>query len=95
MFGLRREFTLASRPGGKESSIGLRVHHDEDAEIYVNGILGARLPRWTTGYVEVPLADAAVAALRPGRNVLAIHCHQQGGGQYIDAGLVEYIGEKD
>jgi putative heme-binding domain-containing protein len=92
---LRREFTLASAPGGKESSIGLRVHHDEDAEIYVNGVLGARLPRWTTGYVEVPLADAAVAALQPGRNVLAIHCHQQGGGQYIDAGLVEYVGGQD
>jgi putative heme-binding domain-containing protein len=92
---LRREFTLASRPGGKESSIGLRVHHDEDAEIYVNGVLGARLPRWTTGYVEVPLADAAVAALRPGRNVVAIHCHQQSGGQYIDAGLVEYLNGQD
>jgi putative heme-binding domain-containing protein len=92
---LRREFTVASRPGGKESSIGLRVHHDEDAEIYVNGVLGARLPRWTTGYVEVPLADAAVAALRPGRNVLAIHCHQQSGGQYIDAGFVEYLGGQD
>jgi putative heme-binding domain-containing protein len=92
---LRREINLAARPGGKESSIGLRVHHDEDAEIYVNGVLGARLPRWTTGYVEVPLADAAVAALQPGRNVLAIHCHQQTGGQYIDAGLVEYLGGQD
>jgi putative heme-binding domain-containing protein len=92
---LRREFKLTSLPSGKGSSIGLRVHHDEDAEIYVNGVLGARLPRWTTGYVEVPLADAAVAALRPGRNVLAIHCHQQGGGQYIDAGLVEYVGGQD
>lgn len=92
---LRREFTLASRPGENGATIGLRVHHDEDAEIYVNGVLGARLPRWTTGYVEVALADAAAATLHPGRNVLAIHCHQQGGGQYIDAGLVEYAGGQD
>jgi hypothetical protein len=92
---LRRELTLASRPGEKGASVALRVHHDEDAEIYINGVLGARLPRWTIGYVEVALADAAVAALKPGRNVLAIHCHQQGGGQYIDAGLVEYHGGQD
>lgn len=92
---LRRDFTLASRPGENGATIGLRVHHDEDAEIYVNGVLGARLPRWTTGYVEVSLADAAVATLRPGRNVLAIHCHQQGGGQYIDAGLIEYARGQD
>jgi len=89
---LRREFTLASRPGQNGATLGLRVHHDEDAEIYLNGVLGARLPRWTTGYVEVSLTDEAIAAIRPGRNVLAIHCHQQGGGQYIDAGLIEYIG---
>jgi putative heme-binding domain-containing protein len=92
---LRRELTLAARPGENGASLALRIHHDEDAEIYVNGVLGARLPRWTTGYAEVALADAAVAALQPGRNVLAIHCHQQNGGQYIDAGLVEYKGDKD
>jgi hypothetical protein len=88
---LRREFTLSPRPADQAATIGLRVHHDEDAEIYINGVLGARLPRWTTGYVEVPLSDDAISALKPGRNVMAIHCHQQGGGQYIDAGLVEYL----
>jgi hypothetical protein len=72
-------------------NLALRVHHDEDAEVFLNGVEICRLARWTNDYMEVPLSTHAIQALRPGRNVIAIHCRQRGGGQYIDAGLLEYL----
>ncbi len=89
---LRRDFNLATDAGRSDAqSVALRLHHDEDAEIYVNGVEAAQVPRWSSGYVEVPLSAEAARTLRAGRNVMAIHCRQKSGGQYIDAGLVEFI----
>jgi hypothetical protein len=83
---IRREIAL---PQGKLGELLLRIHHDEDAEVYLNGVLAARLKGFTTDYEEVPIAPEAAKTLRPGKNTLAIHCRQTVGGQYIDAGLVE------
>jgi len=89
---LRREFELAPNAvSSKTQSLALRIHHDEDVEVYLNGVEAARLPRWTSGYLETPVAAAALRTLHPGRNLMAIHCRQNNGGQYIDAGIVEYL----
>ncbi len=89
---LRREFIIpeSGTPAAK-SRLSLRIHHDEDAEAWLNGVKIADLPRWTQGYIEIPLPPEAVRSLRPGRNVLAIHCHQNNGGQFIDAGIMEAV----
>ena len=90
---LRREFIL---PEIRKDHLRLSVHHDEDAEIYINGILAARLPGFVGDYEEIPIADEALASLHPGRsNILAVHCHQVGGGQYIDVGIVETQGRPE
>jgi beta-galactosidase/beta-glucuronidase len=85
---LRRSFEL---PAAALTRPALRIHHDEDAEVYLNGHLVATLPGYTTGYVVAPLDDRARAALQAGRNTLAVHVHQTTGGQYIDLGLIEVI----
>ena len=78
---IRRTFDL-SQPLPKHAA--LRIHHDEDAQVYLNGTKVATLTGYTSEYeaVEIP-----AEALRAGRNTMAIHCRQTRGGQYIDAGL--------
>jgi hypothetical protein len=81
---LRREFSLDHFD---PAAMSLLVHHDEDAEIYLNGVLAARFPGFVRDYDDAPILPEAQTALRAGRNVLAVHCHQTGGGQFIDVGI--------
>jgi hypothetical protein len=84
---LRREFDLPADI--KPEDLLLLIHHDEDAEVYLNGALASRRRNFQTDYVEFAIAPPARAALKPGdKNVIAIHCRQTIGGQYIDAGIV-------
>jgi len=83
---LRREFTL---PEGSLVDPRLMMHHDEDAEVYLNGVRAARVGGFTTEYEEVEIDSKARAALKPGRNVIAVYCKQTKGGQYIDAGIID------
>ncbi|MBV9865493.1 MAG: hypothetical protein JO316_09100 [Abitibacteriaceae bacterium] len=86
---IRREFTLPDN--GDLSNLSLSLHHDDDAEIYINGVLAVNAPGYTSQYEETALNAAGKAALRPGKNTIAIHCHQNNGGQYIDAGIVRLV----
>src|SRR5262249_45595505 len=86
---LRREFTL---PGGKWDDLLLLLNHDEDTEVYVNGVLALKVSGYVTDYVAMPISAEARKALKPGKNLFAVHCHQTVGAQYIDVGIVAVKG---
>jgi hypothetical protein len=85
---IRRTFDLNELPKGE---VMLRFHCDEDGEVFINGVKAATMPGYTTDYVEAPISDEARKALKAGKNVIAVHARNAGGGQYIDVGLVEAV----
>jgi hypothetical protein len=82
---LRREFTLGAED---LRDAQIQLHHDEDAEIYFNGVLAAKVAGFSTHYYEINMNTDAADTLKPGVNRMAVHCHQTTGGQFIDVGIV-------
>jgi hypothetical protein len=87
---LRRELLIEGAP---PVAGYWRIHHDEDAEVYVNGKLVQTFAGYTQSATLVPLSAETVAALRRGKNEIAVHCRQTDGGQYIDLGILEAAGQ--
>ncbi len=83
---LRRTVTIDQLP--KAGDLGLSIHHDEDAEVYINGQGVKRLTGYVGRYQLVTLTPKALKAFKPGKNTVAVHCHQTRGGQFIDVGLI-------
>jgi len=80
---LRRTFDAPGHP----DNLKMLLHHDEDAEVFINGVQVAKISGYTTEYEEFIVRREAVASLLPTGNILAVHCRQTTGGQYIDVGL--------
>ena len=72
------------------SNLRLYVYHDDDVEIYINGELAASDAGYVTRYVPLEISKKALSILKSGENItLAVHCHQDGGGQGIDVGFAD------
>lgn len=76
-------------------SVYLLIHHDEEAEVYIDGMLVASLNGFTTSYMLVAIPSELVSRIEGGTNTLAVHCRQTQGGQYIDVGLVAIVQQEE
>ncbi len=84
---LRREVEFS--PDVDLENLHFLIHHDEEAEIHINGRKVARIEGYTTNYIMEPLSPEARAAIKPGqKNLIAVYCHNAFGGQFIDLGFV-------
>ena len=71
-----------------------KLYHDEDIQLYLNGVNALKMTGYTTSYVNTPLSSASRQALNlHGTNTIAAHVSQTSGGQFFDLGLYLY-GEK-
>jgi len=80
---LRKSFELETVP----DDFVLRIFHDEDAQVYINGKLVKKFPGYLTQHQDVPVGRGE-DSLKKGNNTIAVHCHQTTGGQGIDVGIV-------
>jgi len=78
---------IVNLPAKIPADLIVLAQHDEDVEVYINGMLAASATGYTADYAALPMSAAARAALKPGPNLIAVHCHQTIGGQVIDVGI--------
>jgi hypothetical protein len=81
---MRRSFVLNELNIDK---LFLKLHHDDNVEVYLNGELVYTCNCWNGKAQMFPLTDAMKSKLVKGENILAIHCANTAGGAYLDAGL--------
>lgn len=69
-------------------SAALVIHFDDDTEVFVNDQLIWGEKGANGDYQIFPVTDVLKSALKPGKNLIAIHTHQTGGDQFIDVALL-------
>lgn len=89
---LRRSFKVGKLSAAETQQLVLRQYHDDGIEVYVNGVLAYQNDGATHEYDNVPMSQAAKAAIVSGAdNILAVHCHDGGGDKHVDVGIYRLI----
>lgn len=82
---VRREFVLDEDLSDKK--VFLEYSHDDDVEIYINGIEVVRVSDRCQDNARMELSGDALMSLQKGNNVIAAYCKNKGGEAYLDLGL--------
>jgi len=87
---IRRTFNPGRLTPQQIGRLVLRDYHDEDIDVYINGVHAYSAPGYNGRYEYKPISREAKAAIKPNaENTIAVRCHQTTGGQYIDVGIFE------
>lgn len=65
----------------------LKITHDDNYSVYVNGQLLIAENGVSQPYKYIKLDKESGKLFKKGNNVIAVHCHDNGGERYIDAGI--------
>lgn len=82
---VRRTFELSQ--DCSNAPVMLEYSHDDDFELYINGVLVVETGYAWNNNVLLELSDEVKATLKPGKNVIAAHGRNRVGGAYVDFGL--------
>jgi len=81
---MRRSFSLTQTNFNK---LFLKISHDDNAEVYLNGEKIYSYVGWLGNYQYFSIDDAIKSKLKKGKNLLAVHVANTAGGAMLDAGL--------
>jgi hypothetical protein len=82
---VRREILIDEDLADK--AVYLEYTHDDDVEIYINGIQVVKTGNDTKRNALIKLPENVVRTLKEGRNIIAAHCYNRVGHALLDFGL--------
>lgn len=83
---VRRHFDL---PNNDFGNLFLKLHHDDNVEVYLNGELLYEHTGWTDDFEYHSIPDKIKRKLKKADNVLAVKLLNTAGGAWLDMGIVE------
>lgn len=84
---VRRTFEVLDPEGIDD--LFLKLNHDDNIDIYLNGKKIYNKVGWTNTFEYIPLGEGEKKLLKSGKNVIAIHLRNTAGGRFLDFGLVD------
>ena len=91
---MRRWFYLGDLSQDVIDNLKFKVFHDDDIQIYLNGVPAASKGGYGMSYTNVDISQDALNTLKPNSwNLIAVEGHQGSGEQIMDVGLSVIVAE--